>query len=475
LELDEIDQNKHQDFSYDKSCIFYVPVSAPRTRVVDNGVSSVFSSAAFTNSLNYYSNNYFDSIVNDSKILYLEEPHILSVAQLAGNINDSSYSSSKVDVLQIGGDVANTIWSNASYGINQGIKWNSDRSPLLGFGTQWMQNLSLVDIRNGNFAVPVFIASGTIEGAQRRTFIPSNPMDLISSLTSASYAPSTMRIWPSDNHDFTTDASILNNWIDESVKSWASYLDLFYSDFEFRDRFDAAKTKKYIDIFYGYVQFYNNDTILINPVQQGLFADSDHFTNTSYNGSSVFYLPKVIMGDNIQRESYKIEIQPMMISGDPCSFGDIYSDYDNVSADPYVITLRDNKYGGLVKSDSEINVNMNQSTYHNIGSIFYDRGICFITHPTMLWMGNSSGSFDDADQIKISFVSENNAYIKETEYTIPKNNAKYIANNLNGDTDIFNGIDVFDNNGNIIEKVRITQPVQRLSGSAVTVRTFTVF
>jgi hypothetical protein len=477
LELDEIENNTNKSYEEDLDCVFYVPVMAPRTRVIDSGVADLFTQSNFTNSLGYYGNNYFDSIRVGSKVLYLEEPHILSVAQLGANINTTTYVSSPVDILQLGGDVANTIWSNASFGDNQGVHWNNTKSPLLGFGTQWMQNLSLVDVSNGNFAVPVFIASGTIEGQSRRTFIPSNPMDLISDLTSGSYAPSTIRIWPSDHHEFTVDASILNNWLSNSIKS-SSYLEQFYSDFEFRNRFDAGKSKNIIDIFYGYVQFYNNDDVnpFVVPIQTGLFADCDHFTNTSYNGSSVFYLPKIIMGDKMQKGSYYFETQPKMIATNSVSFGDIYSTHNNITlVDSFMIRFQDNQYGGLIRSNNVLTDKENQLTYHNIGSIFYDRGIVYFTHPSLLWIGNEDGSFEDVDQFNITFISENNAYIKESEYTIPKNNARYLATDLNGEIDVFNGIDIFDVNGNVLEKVRIMQPVQRLSGSAVTVRTFTVF
>jgi hypothetical protein len=70
--------------------------------------------------------------------------------------------------------------------------------------------------------------------------------------------------------------------------------------------------------------------------------------------------------------------------------------------------------------------------------------------------------------------ASNKAYIRELEMTIPE--GRYITSkNDVGISDTVTHLDIFDNNGHLMEKVSLSQPITRLSGSAITIRTVTVF
>lgn len=468
VELEDIEPYISGNVSYTDSLnpVFYMPLIAPRNRVLPS-VNSSFASSGLTNVLSYYggTENYFGGFyIGDSKIIYMEEPHILSVAQLGGNINSASPTLSSLDILHLGGDIPKTIWCNASAGSESGVFWNKNKSPLLGFGAQWMQNLPLVDIANGNFSLPVFIGSGTIEGSDRVSFIPSNPMDLIVNNTSASYAPSTMRIWPSDNHSFILNGENLNTFLSNLPSG--NLIDEFYQEFEFRTRHDAAIEADNIIVKTSYVNFLTN-SIEYNSVQGDLYTDCNHFTNTSQNSNVLLYIPKVISGDLIKTNSVDLYTQPLVFGlTSRYSFGDIYSTYGDVSVDDYVLSFKDNGYGGIYRGNIITN-----GVYNTIGCIFYDRGLFLQIDPTMFWFGYN-GSFEDYNYWSMTFSSINNAYIKESEYTIPKNIARYSEFD---EVDTITGINIFDINGNCLEKINIAQPVSRLSGSAITIKSYMVY
>jgi len=181
-------------------------------------------------------------------------------------------------------------------------------------------------------------------------------------------------------------------------------------------------------------------------------------------------IPRVIAGDSIERNSMRLDIEPIMAGGNQGTFGFITSSMamGNVGTDPFKLTFVDNGFGGLVRSTSSTGFE-----YNNVGSIFYDRGVVLQTDPTMFWAGRFSALVGRTPWV-MEFTSSNSAFVRESEYTIPKNAARHGVNS-SGSLDLFTGIDVMDSNGNILERIAIAQPVARLSGSAVTVRTITIF
>lgn len=460
--------------------VFYVPVATPYvgplwrpSSAVPNYEANV--SNVFVNPLLYFNRKGPSNFVTTGSLeVSLKEPHILSVAQLGANLGASSFGQSTIDKLAFSGAIPGSMFETINNGFTQGVALDSTQSPVLGMGGLWMVSLNLIDVATGNACLFGQIASGTIQGAQRYTLIPFCPMDYITPQTSASFFPSTQRIWPSNHHSFDFDATKLNTWASQSYSN--SLIKQTYSgSWGYRKRFDAARTHSDITAIPRLVTYLTNSGGTVLDPLLGNETVSDHFSNTAFNTNAVWYIPKVIAGDNLDKGTFTMSFIPSVydnVNGTEIArFGSFSTNaansHGNIEPSLFTLDFIDNGYGGLVISPFE-NPTPNESF-----SIFYDRGTIVQKHPSLFWVGQPVVD-ENRNFWELTLTSSNKVFVREVEMTIPGNKAT-IPFTTGAVSGTITGADIYDKSGNLIEKVRLAQPVQRLSGSAITMRTFTVF
>lgn len=467
--------------------IFYVPVATPKLNSFNQDPFNQLNvRSKISNSYDYYDRN-ISTFYNSSSVdLGVYENHILQLSQLGGNVEVSTSTQSGIDNLATGGSILGGIFSNINQGRENGIQWREDLSPLVGFGTQWLINSNLIDVASGAPALSAFFASGTIKNASdSRTFVCPNPMDFFVNNTSSSYQYSTQRIWPSDHHDFLMDARKLNSWVSTvgsrsdlsgTNRLDASTMGISYNNWEYRNRIPCAINNKLVRSTQRSVVYYTTGSSTILDPLNGLLSIQDHFINSAFNINQIFYIPKVIYGDKIKRDSPILTVQACIAekaSGDKnqrVAFGQFFSTNNDVSINPdFKLKFYDNGYGGMVRS------NKTDTSFNDLITIFYERGVLAQKHPSLYWIGNDNSTQNNGNNAwELEFSSSNKVFIREMELNIPAQKSLFPISkgSLEGTV---TGVDIYDNGGNILEKVRLSQPVSRLSGSAITIRTFTVF
>lgn len=460
--------------------VFYMPVATPyagQLRRTSNGkpMYEFGVSNNFVNPLPYYGRKGPSNFVTTgSQEIPLEEAHLLSLAQLGVSLGDSGLGQSTLDKLALSGTIPGSMFENINAGFSNGVKLDSSKSPVVGCGGAWAVSLNTIDVATGNPSLSTQIASGTIEGANRFTAIPFSPMDYITAQTSASFGISNQRVWPSNHHSFNLDARNLNSWASSS--HYNSILSNVYSgSWGFRKRFDAAKTRRSVEAITRTVTYTaNTGSVVLDPLS-GSATKIDHFANTAFNTNAVFYIPKVIAGDNLDKGTFRAKFMPSVydnVDGEEIvKFGSFTvngaNSHGNIEVNDFTLDFVDNGYGGLVRAPFESPAPNEQF------SIFYDRGTVVQKHPALFWVGQPVED-DDRQFWTLHLTSSNRVFVREVEMNLPKNKATIPFSSGSKDGTI-TGADIYDKSGNLIEKVRLGQPVERLSGSAITLRTFTVF
>lgn len=492
VELEDILPYYSGSVSYNNSSnpIFYVPVAVPRLN--ETALTGTTGNDSFyeyyiqpreVNCIDYFSGSPGpSSFFYNGEDLGINEAHILQLAQLGADLSINDNTESTIDKLSTEENILNSQWSNFNNGKDNGVYWDKEKNPLKGWGSQFLINSPLIDVVNLYPPTSVISISGSLSGVGTKTIIPACPYDLFINNSSSSYGYSTRRILPSNNHDFVFDAEDINTWISISSSlntialtgSNSSFMGLAYNDWGYYNRIEAATEKKTIKCVPNTISYY------VSGSQTVLSALSDrtvhnHFINTATNINKIFYIPKVLLGDDIKKGSVSInsQINIFKYNGEILSpFGQYYSTLSTSSIDnDFNLSFIDNGYGGLIRgpySTSEM--------YNEIGSILYDRGIIVQKHPGMFWIGEDNSTYDNGinKAFELNFTSSNKSFIREMELTIPKNkNIIPISENMNSGS--LNYIDIYDNAGNCLERIGLAQSIERLSGSAITIRSYMVF
>jgi hypothetical protein len=126
------------------------------------------------------------------------------------------------------------------------------------------------------------------------------------------------------------------------------------------------------------------------------------------------------------------------------------------------ITLKDDGMGSIYRADCETAV----ATWNNIGNIFYDEGIIVIKTPEIPFFGK--------DQFNISFDGEQNTHVLRMnllalpgEFNSSSNpsyvpvSASFLAHETDAEFVYITGLNVHDENLNVVMKTRLAQPVMK--------------
>lgn len=198
---------------------------------------------------------------------------------------------------------------------------------------------------------------------------------------------------------------------------------------------------------------YNNE--LTTAAQQGAYAagnlttllsftgSNSRFADRSSNLSTVYQISNLYYGNQIFPESFTLTS-----SGLTGSDGKIN------------ITLKDNGFGGLYRADAVTPA----STWATIGNLFYDEGLAIIKTPHLYYFGK--------DNFSVSFNGHQNIHTYTIDAICPggeinsSSNPSYLSfpptNEQNETADNFvyiTGINIHDDNFNVIMRANLAQPV----------------
>ena len=212
-----------------------------------------------------------------------------------------------------------------------------------------------------------------------------------------------------------------------------------------------------IDLFGGINNFlqpdkFNFDTSyygLFRPGREGTitslysFNTTSSFADTSSNMSTIYQISNLYYGNQIFPESFTISSTALSGSGGKVN-----------------ITLKDNGFGGLYRADAVTPV----PTWSTIGNLFYDEGLAIIKTPHLYYFGK--------DNFTVSFNGHQNIHTYTIDAICPggeinsSSNPSYLSfpptNEQNETADNFvyiTGINIHDDNFNVIMRANLAQPV----------------
>jgi hypothetical protein len=181
----------------------------------------------------------------------------------------------------------------------------------------------------------------------------------------------------------------------------------------------------------------NLTTLLSFSESSGLFADTSSNLSTIYQISNLYY------GNQIFPESFEISSTALTGSGGKIN-----------------MTLRDNGYGGLYRADAVTPA----PRWATIGNLFYDEGLAIIKTPHLYYFGK--------DNFSVSFNGSQNIHTYTIDAICPageinsSSNPSYLSfpptNEQNETADNFvyiTGINIHDDNFNVIMRANLAQPV----------------
>ena len=173
------------------------------------------------------------------------------------------------------------------------------------------------------------------------------------------------------------------------------------------------------------------------------FNTTSSLADISSNLSTIYQISNLYYGNQIFPESFVLTSTSLTGSGGKIN-----------------ITLKDNGYGGLYRDDADTPV----ARWSTIGNLFYDEGLAIIKSPHLYYFGK--------DNFSVSFNGNQNIHTYTIDAICPggeinsSSNPSYLSfpptNEQNETADNFvyiTGINIHDDNFNVIMRANLAQPV----------------
>ena len=170
---------------------------------------------------------------------------------------------------------------------------------------------------------------------------------------------------------------------------------------------------------------------------------SGSYADTSSNLSTIYQISNLYYGNQIFPESFALSSTALTGSGGKIN-----------------VTLKDNGFGGLYRADAITPA----PTWATIGNLFYDEGLAIIKSPHLYYFGK--------DNFSVSFNGHQNVHTYTIDAICPageinsSSNPSYLSfpptNEQNETADNFvyiTGINIHDDNFNVIMRANLAQPV----------------
>lgn len=244
-----------------------------------------------------------------------------------------------------------------------------------------------------------------------------------------------------------TSSTILNN-SDPETANYSGFIAQLYGP---TPDDSSVEIGPKLQNFYNKFDAEIGKSTLDSDVNRGIFKDLplpifDSLRDASSNQVTFFNISNLFYGRKIQPGSFTLT--DSAISG---SFGSVK------------IVLKDDGLGGLYRADSLTK----HSTQNYVGSIFYDEGIVLIKNPHLFFFGKQ--------QYEMSFKGISNIYSTKYEilagsgqlnsssnptYGLEKSSMKASGDPIDNNNFVYiSGINLHDENMNVIAKVKLAQPI----------------
>lgn len=142
------------------------------------------------------------------------------------------------------------------------------------------------------------------------------------------------------------------------------------------------------------------------------------------------------------------------------------------SADAFTLTLRDDKHGRIYRADTPLS---GAATWNSVGNIMYDEGLILIKSPHLPFFGK--------ERFKIKFEGERSVYVFEVSIPVNENlhnsssNPSYrqlrpsdYSNESATDFTYITGIQLHDDNLNIVGRAHLAQPFVKRESDRVVIK-----
>jgi hypothetical protein len=216
--------------------------------------------------------------------------------------------------------------------------------------------------------------------------------------------------------------------------------------------------KSYIAVVTASISSIAEDYEFDRGIQKGApLTIYQRLLDPSSNQVTIFNISNLYYGRRIMPGSF--EIKDVGISG---------------SHDSIKITLRDDSLGNLYRADA----NTPHFTQNSVGNIFYDEGIVLVKSPHLYFFGKN--------QYEMSFRGVQNIFTTKYEVVATpgllnsSSNATYVENAASlkpsgnpTDNEVFvyiSGMNLHDENMNVVAKARLAQPVIKREGDKILFR-----
>ena len=130
------------------------------------------------------------------------------------------------------------------------------------------------------------------------------------------------------------------------------------------------------------------------------------------------------------------------------------------------VTLRDDENGNLYRAD----VSGSHATWASVGNIFYDEGIVLVKHPQLFFLGQREYevSFQGEQNLHVLTINAFARAVRETSSSnpsyMPFDSTGSLANVTDPRAVWITGINIHDDNLNVIARTNFAQPILKRSG-----------
>lgn len=176
--------------------------------------------------------------------------------------------------------------------------------------------------------------------------------------------------------------------------------------------------------------------------------------DNSSNEVTIFDVSNMFYGNKIKPGTVKLTDSSLTGSGDAVS-----------------ITLKDNGYGSLYRADAETT----HATWASVGNVLYDEGFIVIKSPHLPYFGREQHEIEfrgsqNIHTLKIRVPAMAGMHTSSSNPTYQPISASMNANEYDPKFVYLTGMNLHDENMNVVMKVSLSQPVIKRSGDKIVIK-----
>jgi hypothetical protein len=276
--------------------------------------------------------------------------------------------------------------------------------------------------------------------------------------TNSSHAKRNLTILPNDNGKFYPNFSLVASGTSLPVPLSGSAEDKFVDFYGIRNE-TLVSLKNMVDMQYRPAFTATGDIETGSPFHEMVVGDPENVDPGVAPGNILTVLQRT--RDNSSNEIAIFDISNMFY-GDRIRPGTLVLSDPSVtgSAGNMSVTVKDNGRGSLYRADS----NSDHATWSNVGNVLYEEGLVIIKTPNLPFFGK--------DSFSVKFQGDRTVYVLEVNIPAERSTADIstnpafkalkptdYANELSDRFCYLTGVQLHDDNLNVIMRVNLAQPV----------------